>query len=60
VYPKEFRLLGTSPGAREGKDGRDLGADVDLVGPGAAYERWRQTAEYQDWRKRADKLIDER
>jgi hypothetical protein len=22
---------------------------VDLVGPGEAYERWKKTAEYQQW-----------
>ena len=32
-------------------DGKDLGADVDLVGPGAAYERWKKTLEYQQWLK---------
>jgi len=26
---------------------------VDLVGPGPAYERWKKTPEYQEWRKRA-------
>ena len=29
--------------------GRDLGADVTLVGPGAAYERWKESAEYKTW-----------
>jgi hypothetical protein len=24
---------------------------VDLVGPGAAYERWKKTPEYQQWLK---------
>ena len=27
------------------------GADVDLVGPGPAYERWRKTPAYQQWLK---------
>jgi hypothetical protein len=36
-------------GYRAGKDGKDLGADVDLVGPGAAYKRWKKTPEYQQW-----------
>ena len=26
------------------------GADVDVLGPGAPYDRWRKTAEYQEWR----------
>jgi hypothetical protein len=51
VLPKHFRLLPQSPGSRAGKDGRDLGADVDLVGPGEAYERWKKTPEYQQWLK---------
>jgi hypothetical protein len=47
--PADFRLRPDSAGHRAGKDGKDLGADVDLVGPGAAYERWKQTPEYQQW-----------
>jgi hypothetical protein len=31
--------------------GKDLGADVDLVGPGPAYERWKKTPDYQQWLK---------
>jgi hypothetical protein len=51
VTPDDFRLRGDSAGYRAGPDGKDLGADVDLVGPGAAYERWKQTPEYQQWLK---------
>jgi hypothetical protein len=51
VTAEDFRLQAGSPGHRAGKDGRDLGADVDLVGPGPAYERWKQTPEYQQWLK---------
>ena len=29
----------------------DLGANVDLVGPGPAYERFKQTPDYQQWLK---------
>lgn len=47
----DFRLRPDSAGYKAGKDGKDLGADVDLVGPGAAYERWKQTPEYQEWLK---------
>ncbi|MFO0915592.1 MAG: serine/threonine-protein kinase [Pirellulales bacterium] len=45
----DFRLRPDSAGYRAGPDGEDLGADVDLVGPGAAYERWKQTPDYQKW-----------
>src|SRR5262249_60336292 len=55
--PSDFRLRPDSPGKGAGKDGRDLGADVDLVGPGAAYERWKQTPEYQEWRKRTGQAV---
>jgi hypothetical protein len=51
VTAADFRLRADSPGYRAGKDGKDLGADVDLVGPGAAYERWKKTPEYQEWLK---------
>jgi hypothetical protein len=53
LRPDDFRLRPDSPGYRAGKDGKDLGADVDLVGPGAAYERWKKTPEYQEWLKDA-------
>jgi hypothetical protein len=49
VTPDDFRLRPDSAGYRAGKDGKDLGADVDLVGPGPAYERWKKTPEYQQW-----------
>lgn len=49
ITPEDFRLRSDSPGYRAGPDGKDLGADVDLVGPGEAYERWKQTPEYQEW-----------
>jgi hypothetical protein len=49
--PEEFRLRPDSAGYRAGKDGKDLGADVDLVGPGRGYERWKKTPEYQQWLK---------
>ena len=51
ITPEDFRLRPDSAGYRAGKDGKDLGADVDLVGPGAAYERWKKTPEYQQWLK---------
>jgi hypothetical protein len=47
--PADGRLEPGSAGKGAGPDGKDLGADVDLVGPGAAYERWKQTPEYQRW-----------
>jgi len=51
LIPEDFRLLPDTPGYRAGKDGKDRGADVNLVGPGAAYERWKKTPEYQKWLK---------
>jgi len=49
VTAKDFRLQADSPG--KGAGSRDLGADVDLVGPGPAYERWKQTPDYRQWLK---------
>jgi hypothetical protein len=51
VSSEDFRLLSNSAGYRAGKDGKDLGADIDLVGPGLAYERWKKTPDYQQWLK---------
>jgi hypothetical protein len=45
----EFRLKAGGPGQGAGKAGEDLGPALDLVGPGAAYERWKETPEYQQW-----------
>jgi hypothetical protein len=46
-----FRLADGSPGKGAGEGGRDLGADVDMVGPGPAYERWKKTPAYLQWLK---------
>jgi WD40 repeat protein len=51
VTAEDFRLQADSPGKGSGEGGRDLGADVDLVGPGAAYERWKKTPAYRLWVK---------
>ena len=56
LTPADFRLREGSTGYRASKDGKDVGADVDLVGPGAAYERWRKMPEYQDWLKETGQL----
>jgi hypothetical protein len=57
VTPEDFRLRPDSAGYKAGKDGKDLGADVDLVGPGQAYERWKKTPEYQQWLKDTKQLL---
>jgi hypothetical protein len=51
LTPEDFRLRPDSAGYRAGEDGKDLGADVDRVGPGIAYERWKATPEYLAWLK---------
>jgi tRNA A-37 threonylcarbamoyl transferase component Bud32 len=51
MTPEDFCLEAGSAGFHAGPDGRDLGADIDLVGPGAAYERWQKTPEYLEWKK---------
>jgi hypothetical protein len=57
LTPEDFRLRPDSAGYRAGPDGKDLGADVDLVGPGEAYERWKQTPEYEEWQKETRELM---
>jgi len=49
LVTEDFRLRPDSAGYRAGKDGKDLGADINLVGPGPAFERWKKTPEYQQW-----------
>jgi hypothetical protein len=51
LVPADFRLADGSVGKGKRSDGKDLGADVDLVGPGPAYERLKKTPEYQQWLK---------
>lgn len=51
ITSDDFRLRPDSAGYRAGKDGKALGADVDLIGPGPAYERWKKSPEYQQWLK---------
>jgi WD40 repeat protein len=57
LTPADFRLAKGSPGKGKCPGGKDLGADVDKVGPGPAYDRWRQTAEYREWHKRTAELL---
>jgi hypothetical protein len=49
LTPEDSRPDSAGKGAGEGV--RDVGADVDLVGLGAAYERWTKTPACQQWRK---------
>ncbi|HUQ68040.1 MAG TPA: hypothetical protein VM165_00870, partial [Planctomycetaceae bacterium] len=56
ITPDDFRLRPDSAGYRAGPDGRDFGADIDFVGPGAAYERWKKTPAYQEWLKETGQL----
>src|SRR5262249_49560 len=56
LTPEDFRLRPDSAGYKAGKDGKDLGADVDLAGPGAASERRKKTTEYQQWLKETGQL----
>jgi serine/threonine protein kinase/tetratricopeptide (TPR) repeat protein len=52
LTPADFRLHAESAGYRAGEGGQDLGPNIELVGPSEAYERWKQSAEYQEWRNR--------
>ncbi|MBY0229173.1 MAG: hypothetical protein K2W96_07850, partial [Gemmataceae bacterium] len=56
LTPDDFQLAAASPGQGKG-GGKDLGADVNLVGPGAAYERWKTTPEGRAWRAEADAVF---
>jgi hypothetical protein len=51
----DFRLRAGSPGHRAAKDGRDLGVDVTILGPGLGYEQWKKTPAYQQWLKTIDR-----
>src|SRR5262249_32960644 len=59
LVPDDFRLRTDSAGYRASPNGKDLGPDFDLVGPGVAYERWKQTPEYRKWLKDTGQLLAE-
>jgi len=43
IMPESFRLPAESPGRGAGPSGRDLGARIEWVGPGAGYEAWKRS-----------------
>jgi Protein kinase domain len=45
----EYALKAGSPGSSTHPGDKDLGADMDFIGPGAPYERWKKTPGYQEW-----------
>ena len=57
LTPEDFRLRPDSAGYQGGPNGEDIGANIDFVGPGEAYERWQQTDAYRMWREEADALV---
>jgi hypothetical protein len=57
ITPDDFRLRSDSAGYRVRSDGKDLGANIDFVGPGEGYERWKETPDYQQWQEERRKLM---
>jgi hypothetical protein len=55
--PGIVRLDPGMVGRGAGPGGTNLGADVGLVGPGEAYQRWTKTPEYREWQKRTNALM---
>ena len=55
LKPADFRLAVGSPG--KGREGKDVGADVDKVGPGNPYEAWKKTKDYADWQKKTQDIL---
>ncbi len=52
----DFKLQPASPGHGLGPGRKDLGAPVDEVGPGPAYERWKKTPDYREWLKKTGQI----
>jgi hypothetical protein len=57
LQPADFRLADDSAGKGKAEGGKNAGADVDLVGPGEAYEKWQKTKDYEEWRKQTGALL---
>jgi hypothetical protein len=51
MSPTQFCLASGSIGKNADSAGRDLGADVDALGRGPAYDAWKKTADYLQWLK---------
>jgi serine/threonine protein kinase len=51
AVPEDFRLTGERPAIGPATNRQDFGATIDFVGPGAAYERFKQTPGYKQWLK---------
>jgi hypothetical protein len=57
VSAADFRLRGDSLGKKAAPGGKDLGADVDRIGPGKAYVEWKKTDDYRAWRRQVEDLM---
>src|SRR5262249_38764339 len=53
LTPADFHLTKDSPG-------KDLGADVDRIGPGKPYDEWKKSPEHAEWQKKVRALLDGR
>jgi hypothetical protein len=60
LVPADFRLAKGSPGQGALPGGKDIGADMDKVGPGKPYEEWKKTPEYQKWQKQTEAILKEK
>jgi hypothetical protein len=49
ITPEDFRLLAGSAGKGGRADGGDVGAEIDRLGPGPAYDAWRDSPQFADW-----------
>jgi hypothetical protein len=56
----EFALEPGNAGLRPEPGEKGPGADTKLVGPGAPYERWKNTPEYDDWRRKTRAAMGEK
>lgn len=57
LVPADFHLAKRSPSQGVLSNGADLGAEVYLVGPGVAFERWKKTPQYQEWLKKTAAML---
>ena len=54
----DFRLHNDSDGKGEGTNGRDIGADINKLGPGKAYEAWKKSPARQTWLLTTRQIVD--
>jgi hypothetical protein len=53
----DYHLKPSSLGKGAGTGGKDLGCNINILGPGQGYEQWQKTSDFEAWRNRTQQAI---